>query len=732
MALLNFPNTRLNGDPLQNGDEYTGDNGVTYIYSNGKWVGHSPVLAAGTNSIINNGYVVQVDVNGNLVLEPGKDIRDSNGNILAAATALNLGNYTFDGSTMHIPVIGSGSQSYLNAGGVGRRNSVQLRTAVNYMNTDINTSEIALEAGNGGFSAQVYGHWTGGADGSGGPTLVYAGVENVSGANGPGFAGMVAIDPGVTSQYAVAISDAGKIFLSVGEPVSTTEYTAALGVLTNNIDPETGIALLNGIATNPRWTALTGQEGISMSTDRGTVFFGNMPEPGLASHFHIMRENDSQVDLFFGDDFNYVKLPYFSTLTNIGVEISAANRLWKFNKDGTTTFPDNALDAGANGILIASQSNAELGYFNSDIQYTPNEVLDAFVGVDNNGPYFSNFAINDTADDINGSVWYIDSKGNLVTNVHQYVAETNSVGDITDAQGNSIIYTITSEEPPTRAPNGRLWYNSIEGRIYIQYENSWVEASPTVIPPPSTYLGGLTVDGTTISTVDSTGTVSIETGVNNQWIFNTDGTLSISGGITAATAVGFESSVNGHTSGLFVSGDKSNSNGNSFLYSTNNVVVRADNNGTSKDWVFDKDAVLSLPGDLGVGAGNGHIYIDDDLSSASSIRWVNMNPSSAMLRVWSDGRNDLNNQRLELGYDIEGGLYITTTKNIDGLYNNPADDFNWTFGSDGTTSLPVITSQPSTTNPGTMAVCDGTGWNGGGDGLQHLMIYINGSWTKVV
>ena len=97
MALLNFPNTRQNGSPLQNGDEYTGDNGVTYIYNRGKWVGHSPVLAAGTNALYNNSFVVQVDVNGNLVLEPGKDIRDSDGNILAATTStINTGNWIFD------------------------------------------------------------------------------------------------------------------------------------------------------------------------------------------------------------------------------------------------------------------------------------------------------------------------------------------------------------------------------------------------------------------------------------------------------------------------------------------------------------------------------------------------------------------------------------------------------------------------------------------------------------
>jgi hypothetical protein len=51
----------------------------------------------------------------------------------------------------------------------------------------------------------------------------------------------------------------------------------------------------------------------------------------------------------------------------------------------------------------------------------------------------------------------------------------------------------------------------------------------------------------------------------------------------------------------------------------------------------------------------------------------------------------------------------------------------------GLVTLPVTTSTPAiTTTTGTVAVCDGIGWDGGADGLQHLMIYINNTWTKVV
>ena len=48
-----------------------------------------------------------------------------------------------------------------------------------------------------------------------------------------------------------------------------------------------------------------------------------------------------------------------------------------------------------------------------------------------------------------------------------------------------------------------------------------------------------------------------------------------------------------------------------------------------------------------------------------------------------------------------------------------------------TMTMPPLNAQPVGV-AGKMAVCDGTSWNGGLDGLQHLMIYINGVWTVVV
>jgi hypothetical protein len=81
-----------------------------------------------------------------------------------------------------------------------------------------------------------------------------------------------------------------------------------------------------------------------MTTDRGTVLFGNSPEcvPTLLTHFHIMKDDPANVDLFLGDDNNYVKLPGNSE-TAYGVEIGTnvgSAYTWRFGTDGSLTFPD--------------------------------------------------------------------------------------------------------------------------------------------------------------------------------------------------------------------------------------------------------------------------------------------------------------------------------------------------------------------------------------------------------
>jgi hypothetical protein len=99
-----------------------------------------------------------------------------------------------------------------------------------------------------------------------------------------------------------------------------------------------------------------GSEGIRLTTPRGTVLFGNQPEDCVtqSSHFHIMKQDPGEVDLFFGDDYNYLKLPQEGN-----VAISANGPTWNFNSDGILSLPGEGNITSISGnISIKSNVNA--------------------------------------------------------------------------------------------------------------------------------------------------------------------------------------------------------------------------------------------------------------------------------------------------------------------------------------------------------------------------------------
>jgi hypothetical protein len=103
---------------------------------------------------------------------------------------------------------------------------------------------------------------------------------------------------------------------------------------------------------------------VSMSTARGGLEFGAMPEVGGSSHLHIMRPagQEGATDLYFGDDYNYVKMPGLYGPGTQGVEIGSSYNsgnvsIWRFGTDGTTTFPGSRIKAPA-GESVGFSDNA--------------------------------------------------------------------------------------------------------------------------------------------------------------------------------------------------------------------------------------------------------------------------------------------------------------------------------------------------------------------------------------
>jgi Collagen triple helix repeat (20 copies) len=413
--------------------------------------------------------------------------------------------------------------------------------------------------------------------------------------------------------------------VSINFPTYTTNYKT--WTFSN-----TGTLTAPGDIVLPYGTIGSGTlDGIKLTTDRGTVLFGSTPEqcvPTQSSHFHIMRDDTTTVDLFFGDDYNYVKLPYDSTLTNVGVQIGTdATNLWSFGKDGVLTFPNNskfdgqtltdhssstnytlkiangggagskfgigtgdatygiANDAlnhaengyvpytvtaqrinlivpgagtwrfGTDGILkfpvgevaIGTNPDTQVTYFgagvdgggsisfsttgNTYIVGSQNTVIDA--GFGNDAPTkhwtFSTSGQLTTPGHIvpdtnltydlgsTSSQWrsiyvgtgtiYIGgvalgvNQDNYVTVDGNPIITINTAGNLT-IQGDVNIGTVTVSDTAPTATTGTQWFDTVEGRTYVATGGVWLDSSPTQIPSPETYLDGLAIDGTVISTAN--------------------------------------------------------------------------------------------------------------------------------------------------------------------------------------------------------------------------------------
>jgi hypothetical protein len=502
-------------------------------------------------------------------------------------------------------------------------------------------------------------------------------------------------------------------------------------------------------------------DGIKLTTDRGTVLFGNTPEcvPTLASHFHIMRDDPTTVDLFFGDDFNYVKLPYDSTLTNVGVEISADGHSWQFDKGGTLTLPsgntrignvfgtDGMLGNTGTSVGVASQGQG--GY--AALQWLDDPEDATYVAaIVVNSPIASTsgtvqIATGVVAGPTAENVWEFDADGNLTI-----------PDDIKDANG-SVIRVATTSTAPTRV-NGQLWFNSEEGRTYIKYNGQWIDASPTIVPRPETYLDEITIDGSTINMNGSTlaintagvllvngsevtgsggatdrlttGSHSIILGSDGMVTFPTiEGTKTLWGAVdedfyirTTRTDPGQDADIELHAADdlrLFAEGDDLEIN------AANAVRIYTDYTNTNYTWEFGNNGVLTLP--------NGGTIFD----SGPGGGWLAIAPANAgigqalvLYPTQLDGNHihltaNGNNTDLYLGTDEQYVKVDHSGTVVVGTYSTATSTSTWTFGVNGVLTLSTAsTILGNSTDPNvyieTSTTATTSTWTFGTDGVLTL------------
>ena len=349
MAALNFPTTGL----VAGVTEYSA-NGTTYLWDGVKWVGRTAGGAAGTNSIQNNGNTVQVDAGGNLALPAfaipntvgttGQVLKwPSSGTTLAWAND-DIGTYS-DANVASYLVANPQSGTYSDANVASylvanpQSGTYSDANVAAYLTGNITTGNVRAAQYNFANGVNILSTVTGGGPAN---TGNYNFSGNILQADNPIFrANDAALALAVDTTTWTFGSD-GKLTLPTDGSIDTYSGTGGFKITTDG-----QIQFASGYSIGGSDTSL----GLRMATDRGTILFGNHPEPGTTTHFHIMKQDPYHVDLFLGDDLNYVKLKGNENIPPsmpYGVEIGTndsnggSQNTWRFGTDGNLVLPQGS------------------------------------------------------------------------------------------------------------------------------------------------------------------------------------------------------------------------------------------------------------------------------------------------------------------------------------------------------------------------------------------------------
>jgi hypothetical protein len=270
---------------------------------------------------------------------------------LTLATPTTETNWVFDNNNLKLPaggdIVDSNGNSVLGGSG-GNPFDQNLNTTDNVTFSTVTAS--GMEDADGQRITNTY------YDGTllVGSNLTQTPVSILIGGAGPRNEWQFTPDGNLTLPAGGDIKDAvGNSVLGSGSG-ATNEIT--------NTDPE-----------GPTYSVSVSTTGIvTMNTARGSLEFGAQPEEGAPQHLHIMRPADqgSSTDLYFGDDYNYVKLPGAYGNGTLGVEIGAndndggAQSVWRFGTDGDLVLPAGKTirDTSGTDLLAGDDTGGDPAY----------------------------------------------------------------------------------------------------------------------------------------------------------------------------------------------------------------------------------------------------------------------------------------------------------------------------------------------------------------------------------
>jgi hypothetical protein len=179
---------------------------------------------------------------------------------------------------------------------------------------------------------------------------------------------------------------------------------------------------------------------------------------------------------------------------------------WKFGWDGTLTAPGHILP------------DTNLAY---DLGSTSSQWRSIHVGTGT--IYIGGVALSVNQDN------YVTVDGNPIITV-------NTTGNFTVQGDTNIVLgaVVISNTAPAATTPGSQWFDTVEGRTYVATGGVWLDASPTQIPSPETYLDGLAIDGTVIGTANVDGDAIVIDGGDNTklTVSNNSVTIQVPGSLT--------------------------------------------------------------------------------------------------------------------------------------------------------------------------------------------------------
>lgn len=172
--------------------------------------------------------------------------------------------------------------------------------------------------------------------------------------------------------------------------------------------------------------------------------------------------------------------------------------------------------------------------------------------------------------------------------------------------------------------------------------------------------------------------VILQVADQGRWVFGLDGTLTIPGSISSSVNFGIETVSNSHTSGVYFDAQQEGEGGNSFLYATNDVYLRSNNNGTNKDWVFGREGTLFFPGNAVINNNSNTLAFNAHQGTGQLIQITagdgGMAQNGGDLRLYAGGPGD---EGVRGNVDILGGKlvfrneFFTFTFDTDGILHYP-------------------------------------------------------------